>query len=110
MDVEEAVREHARRLLGGASSAREDLAPGAELIPVDLLAQLGAARFESFEIVAHAKIGAHHVFKTKFLGSTVVVVQARWARDGDGRWRIRDAEVVRTEAGSAPGEPAPFTP
>ena len=109
MEVEVAVREHARRLLGGESSVREDLVPGAALTPGDLLVQLAAARFESYEIVAHAKIGAHHVFKTKFLGSTVVVVQARWARDGDGRWRVRDAEVVRTEAGPPRATPPPST-
>src|SRR5262249_61538389 len=105
MEVEAAVREHARRLLGGESSAREDLVPGAAVTPADLLAQLGAARFESFEIVAHAKIGAHHVFKTKFLGSTIVVVQASWARDGDGRWRVWGAGSGRTEGGPAPGAP-----
>ena len=32
-----------------------------------------------FELVAHARIGAHHIFKTKFMGPTTLVVQARWA-------------------------------
>jgi len=97
MEVEAAVREHARRTISQEPEARDDLAPGAELTPPDLRERLGRARFEAFELVAHAKIGGHHVFKTKFVGPTVVVVQARWAREADGQWQIREAEIVRTE-------------
>ena len=56
---------------------------------------------EGFELVAHARIGAHHIFKTKFLGPTTLVVQARWAEDPGGPWRIREAEVARVEGGPA---------
>jgi hypothetical protein len=101
MEVEAAVREHARRTISREPEARDDLAPGAELTPPDLLERLGRTRFEGFELVAHAKIGVHHVFKTKFVGPTVIVVQARWAREAGGRWRIREAEIVRTEVGLA---------
>jgi hypothetical protein len=67
------------------------------LSPPDLLEHLLGAQFETFDLVAHAKIGAHHVFKTRLVGPVIVVIQARWAEDPVGRWRIREAEVARTE-------------
>ncbi len=97
-DVEAAVRHHACRILAGdAGEAGADAAPHAELRPADLLEGLCAGGFREFELVAHARIGVHHVYKTRFVGPTVVVVQARWAQDPEGRWRLRDAEVARTE-------------
>jgi hypothetical protein len=103
---EEAARAHAARIVGRDSDAREDLAPGAEIVPPDLIEWLLAHTFQGFELVAHARIGAHHIFKTKFLGPTTLVVQARWAADPGGRWRIREAEVARVEGGAA-GSPRP---
>jgi hypothetical protein len=97
----EAARAHAARLLERDPRAGEDLAAGAALEPPDLLERLLAARFRTFELVAHARIGAHHIFKTRLVGPSTVVVQARWAADADGVWRIREAEVARAE-----GEPA----
>lgn len=91
-----AVLEHARRVVEGESSVAADLAPGASLEPADLLDRLQAWRFRESELVAHARIGAHHIFKTRFVGAAgIVVIQARWAEDPDGRWRIREAEIVR---------------
>lgn len=103
---EQAARAHARRVVGRDLRAREDLAPGAEVTPPDLVEWLLAHPFEGFELVAHARIGAHHVFKTKFVGSTTLVVQARWAASPGGPWRIREAEVARVEGGPA-GPPWP---
>jgi hypothetical protein len=97
---ERAARAHAERIVGRDAGAREDLAPGAEITPPDLLERLVVRQFRGFELVAHARIGAHHIFKTKFVGATAVVVQARWAAEADGRWRIREAEVARVEGGS----------
>lgn len=94
-EPEAAVREHARRVAGGDVRAREDLAPEAAIEPIDLLEQLLAERLGRFELVAHARIGAHHVFKIRYVGSRTVVVQARWAQAADGRWRVLDAEVAR---------------
>jgi hypothetical protein len=51
-------------------------------------------------------IGAHHVFKTKFVGPTTLVVQARWVAEAGGPWRIREAEVARVE-GRPDGAPGP---
>jgi hypothetical protein len=105
--VEAAVRAHARRVIGQDPAAREDLSPGVALSPPDLLDRLLQTDFETFDLVAHARIGAHHVFKTKLVGPTLVVVQARWAEDPDGHWRIREAEVSRTEARHAGGAATP---
>lgn len=103
--VEAAVRAHAHRVVTRDPAAREDVAAGAELSPPDLLERLLDGQFEGFDLVAHAKIGAHHVFKTRLVGPAIVVVQARWAEDPDGRWRIREAEVARTAARGASGDP-----
>lgn len=103
---EDAARAHAARIVGRDSGAREDLAPGAEVVPSDLLDWLLAHTFREFELVAHARIGAHHIFKTKYVGATTLVVQARWAEDPGGPWRIREAEVARVESGQA-GSPRP---
>lgn len=105
-EPERAARGHAERIVGRDARAREDLAPGAEVAPPDLLEWLIARQFRGFELVAHARIGAHHIFKTKFVGPTTLVVQARWAAEADGRWRIREAEVARVE-GAPGGAPRP---
>jgi hypothetical protein len=103
---EEAVRAHAQRIVARDARARDDLVPGAEVAPPDLVERLLAQVFTGFELVAHARIGAHHIFKTKFIGPTTLVVQARWAAEAGGPWRIREAEVARVEGGP-PGMPAP---
>ena len=94
-ELEAAVREHARRVEAGDPRARDDVTPGAQIEPPDLLDQLLQAQPGRFELVAHARIGAQHVFKTKYVGSRTVVVQARWAQAPDGRWQVRDAEIAR---------------
>jgi hypothetical protein len=100
-EPERAARAHAERIVGRDRRALDDVAPSAEITPPDLLTWLMARPFRGSELVAHARIGAHHIFKTKFTGSSVVVVQARWAAEPDGRWLIREAEVARVEGASA---------
>lgn len=82
---EAAARVHAARLVARDAEAQDDFAPGAPVEPPDLLERLLAGPFEAYELVAHARIGAHHIFKTKLIGPTTYVVQARWADDGDRR-------------------------
>jgi hypothetical protein len=103
---EGAARSHARHVLGRDPRARDDVETGAEVTPPDLVDWLLGQTFHTFELVAHARIGSHHVFKTKFVGPTTLVVQARWVADAGGRWRIREAEVARVE-GAAPEAPRP---
>jgi len=103
---ERAARSHAERVVGRDPRAHEDLASEAEISPPDLVGWLLMHPFTGFELVAHARIGAHHIFKTKFVGPTTLVVQARWAVDAGGSWRIREAEVTRTEGGPT-GAPRP---
>ena len=107
-EPERAARAHAGRIVGRDARAGEDLAPGAEITPPDLVEWLVGRDFREFELVAHARIGAHHIFKTKFVGPTTLVVQARWAADAAGRWLIREAEVARVE-GAPVGGPRPVS-
>jgi hypothetical protein len=106
VEPERMARRHAERVVGRDPRAHEDLASGAEITPADLVEWLLARPFSGFEIVAHARIGSHHIFKTKFIGPTSLVIQARWAADAGGSWRIREAEVARTE-GEPIGVPRP---
>ena len=107
---EEAARAHAQRIVRRDARAREDLGPGAEVMPPDLVEWLLGLSFASFELVAHARIGAHHIFKTKFVGPTTLVVQARWAAETGGPWCIREAEVARVAGGPAGGPAPPSRP
>jgi hypothetical protein len=104
--AERAARSHAERVVERDPRAHEDLASGAEITPPGLVGWLLSHPFTGFELVAHARIGAHHIFKTKFVGPTTLVIQARWAADTGGSWRIREAEVARTEGGPG-GAPRP---
>jgi hypothetical protein len=94
-DLDAAVEAHARRIVTGDPAARVDLAPGAQIEPADLVERLLAGPWRGFERVAHARIGAYHVIKTRYLGRPTLVVQERWVRDPDGGWRIREAELTR---------------
>ncbi|HEV8309521.1 MAG TPA: hypothetical protein VGW35_17815 [Methylomirabilota bacterium] len=87
--------EHARRLVSGDPGALDDLDPGARLEPADLFRQLLGEAFHGFDLVAHARIGRHHILKTRYVGHRTVVVQARWAETPEGGWRILAAEQVR---------------
>jgi hypothetical protein len=100
--VEAAARAHAERVLAGDGGARGDLAPDAVVEPPDLLDRLLDGRFRAFALVAHARIGGHHVLKTRYLGPITMVVQARWVEDADGRWRMHEAEIARIAAGESP--------
>jgi hypothetical protein len=98
-EVEAAVTAHAQRILARDPAARGDLDSAAEVEPADLFDRLLAGEFRRFELVAHARIGAHHVIKTKYVGPTTMVVQARWVQLPEGRWRIHEAELARVAAG-----------
>ena len=105
-EPEQAARAHAERIVRRDRRALDDLAAGAEVTPPDILDWLMTHQFRGSELVAHARIGVHHVLKTKFVGASTIVVQARWAAEADGRWLIREMEVARVE-GVAPGAPGP---
>ena len=95
-DVEAAVRAHAGRVVAHDAAAVTDLASGATVEPPDLLERLLGGSFRGFELVAHARIGAHHIVKTKYLGATTIVVQARWVQEpAAGPWRLHEAQITR---------------
>lgn len=107
-EPDRAARTHAERIVNRDRQALADVAPGAEVAPPDLIEWLMGCEFRGAELVAHARIGTHHIFKTKFVGTTTVVVQARWVADAAGRWRVAEAEVARVE-GAPTGAPDPVT-
>ncbi|HEX2500614.1 MAG TPA: hypothetical protein VHO73_04095, partial [Methylomirabilota bacterium] len=53
-EPEGAARSHAERIAGRDWRALEDLAPGAEITPPDLLEWLMGRQFRGTELVAHA--------------------------------------------------------
>jgi hypothetical protein len=98
-EVERRACEHAGCVAARDRRALADLAPGAAVDPPDLFDRLLAASFTGFELVAHARIGAHHLLKTKYLGPTTIVVQARWVEDPGRSWRIHEVEIARVAGG-----------
>lgn len=97
-DVEAVVRDHARRIVAGDAAVRADLAAEAVMDPPDLLDRLLQGRFRDFALVAHARIGAYHIFKTRYVGPSTVIVQARWVPAPRGGWWVAEAEVARMGA------------
>jgi hypothetical protein len=95
MEPTAAAEAHAARVLARDAAARRALVPDAPVEPGDLYERLLAGPFRRFELVAHARIGAHHIFKTRYVGPTTLVVQERWVRGSDGAWRIHEAELAR---------------
>lgn len=96
-DIEPRVRAHAEAVLAkNRAASAGDLSPDAPQDPADLYERLDAGTFTRYEIVAHAKIGFHHIYKTKYIGTEAWVVQERWAEQ-DGRWLIRESALLRTE-------------
>jgi hypothetical protein len=99
MEPSAAAEAHAARVVAGDVAARTVLVPEAPVEPGDLYDRLLAGPFRRFELVAHARIGAHHIFKTRYVGPTTLVVQERWVQGADGTWRIHETELARVAAG-----------
>jgi hypothetical protein len=95
MEPTAAAEAHAARIVAGDAGARTALVPDAPVEPGDLYERLLAGSFRRFELVAHARIGAYHIFKTRYVGPITLVVQERWVRGDDGAWRIHEAELAR---------------
>ena len=100
-DLEASVEAHARRVVAGDRTALTDLVASAGIEPPDLFERLLAGGFRGFELVAHARIGAYHLVKTCYAGPTTLVVQERWVRGADGRWRVHEAELTRVASEGA---------
>jgi hypothetical protein len=101
-DLEAAVDAHARQVLAGDAAARADLVSDVLVEPSDLYDRLLQGSFRGFEVVGHARLGAYHIFKTKYVGPITLVIQERWVQGGDGVWRVHEVELARV-AVEAPG-------
>jgi hypothetical protein len=97
--LEAAVEAHAARLEQRDLRALElDLAPEHQAETLELYRALLTQEPERHEVVAAAKIGAYRFVKLRLAGPRgAAILLTRWV-ERDGRWRVVEAEVVRTEA------------
>ena len=97
-DLAAALEAHALKLeRGNLSAVVEDLAPDFRASGMELYRSLAAKEFERHAVVGLARIGAYRQVKLRLEGARgAVVLLSRWGQR-DGRWRVVEAEVVRTE-------------
>lgn len=94
MPVEEAAEAHAQHIVAGDMAAiTRDCTPNMLQTPADVYAQLNAAGLERYVIVGHAKIGRQHVFKIRYVGTTVMTLHHRLG-DASGAWLVLESERV----------------
>jgi hypothetical protein len=92
--VEQAAETHARHIMAGDRTAvHDDCAAQVLQEPLDLYAQLGAATFERYAVLGHARIGLQHVFKIRYFGTTTVTLHHRFGAV-EGRWLVLESEWV----------------
>ena len=94
LPVEQAAEAHARRIvLGERAAMHQDCIAPVRQEPPDLYAQLGAATFERYAVLGHARIGLQHVFKIRYFGATTVTLHHRLGTV-EGQWRVLESERV----------------
>ncbi|MBI4240501.1 MAG: hypothetical protein HY613_02185 [Candidatus Rokubacteria bacterium] len=101
-ELEASVEAHALHLKRRDLQALEDdFAPAYRQAGMATYAPLLAFELATHRIVGLGKLGGHRLVKLRLEGPAgTAVVQLRWA-ETDGRWRVLEAEVVRTEAAAA---------
>ncbi len=97
-DLQAALATHALSLArGNLAAVAEDLAPEFRSAGEEFYRSALATGFERHAVVGAAKIGSHRQIKLRLESRQgAVVLLSRWAQR-DGRWRVVEAEVVRTE-------------
>ena len=97
-ELEASVEAHAQHLkMRDFRALERDLAPANREIGIAVYTALSVDEFLSHRIVAFATLGNHRVVKLRLEGSAAAaVLQLRWG-NLDGRWRVLETEVVRTE-------------
>jgi hypothetical protein len=91
----EAIAAHARAIVAGDVSAAEGAVRPAALqayrLALDAAASVGP--FSAYATTALARLGTQYIAKVRFGGAQgSALMQIRWARAGDGRWQIAEAE------------------
>jgi hypothetical protein len=94
-ELTEAIAAHARAVLAGDNDAAEShVTPTA--LEAYRLAMNEAGRLGPFDRHAApglARLGTQYISKVRFSGARgSALMQIRWARDGEGRWLIAEAE------------------
>jgi hypothetical protein len=94
-ELVEAIAAHARAVHAGDSGTAESyVTPGAVeayRLAIDDAMRLGP--FDRHAASGLARLGAQYISKVRWSGARgSVLMQIRWARGDDGRWRIVEAE------------------
>jgi hypothetical protein len=94
-ELREAIAEHARAVVASDAGAAEGFVGPAALEAYR--AAIGAAAsvrpFDGYATPALARLGTQYIAKVRFIGARgSALMQIRWAREGDRRWRIVEAE------------------
>ncbi|HZO81008.1 MAG TPA: hypothetical protein VFB33_04885 [Candidatus Binataceae bacterium] len=93
-DLCEAIAAHAQAVLERDAAAERFLTAAAlEGYRSALEAAWQCGPFDSVSTPALARLGAHYISKLRFAGPRgSALLQLRWKREGDGQWRIAEAE------------------
>lgn len=91
----EAIGAHARAVVAGDAGAAEGCVRPTALeayrVAIDAAASVGP--FDGYTTPALARLGTQYISKVRFIGGRgSALMQIRWAREGDGRWQIAEAE------------------
>jgi hypothetical protein len=94
-ELAEAIAAHARAVRAGDSGPAESYVTTAALeayrLAIDKAMRLGP--FESHVAPGLARLGTQYISKVRWSGPRgSALMQIRWARGGDGRWLIAEAE------------------
>ena len=91
----EAIGAHARAVVAGDAGAAEGcVRPVAlEAYRAAISAAASVGPFNGYATPALARLGTQYISKVRLAGAQgCSLMQIRWAREGDGRWQIVEAE------------------
>jgi hypothetical protein len=94
-ELAEAIAAHARTVLAGDTGAAEGhVAPAAlEAYRPAMKEAMRQGPFDRHSTLGLARLGSQYISKVRFAGARgSALMQIRWARDGERRWVIAEAE------------------
>jgi hypothetical protein len=110
VELREAVSQHGRALIDGDNVGAEAWVEAAALEGYRAAAASAAdlRPLQSFELIAHARLGFQFIVKVRFLGAEAkpLTLQVRWRQDGR-RWRIVEVDNLNLRSPwHRPSQPA----
>lgn len=94
-ELAEGIAAHALAVLAGDNLAAEGYVAAAalEAYRLALNEAMRAGPFDRHVAAGLARLGTQYISKVRFAGAQgSALMQIRWGRDGEGRWRIAEAE------------------